>query len=179
MGARYYDPARGRFTQLDPLGNGYPYASDDPVNRVDPSGMDDFGAEVGGVTDFIGGTDGGFEDGGVYSYSTGTTAYDSTDIISGYANVENYLIEEAQSGGGYAMAGAGTGTPIRDIANIVEEFGGNSEDWAKMSTPGAKLPDGRGIDLHWYENVVTGEQVDYKFKVGSSKEGTSFVVPFP
>ncbi len=39
MGARYYDPARGRFTQLDPLGNGYGYASDNPVNLTDPSGL--------------------------------------------------------------------------------------------------------------------------------------------
>ena len=41
MGERYYDPARGRFTQLDPLGNGYVYASDDPVNLSDPSGLCD------------------------------------------------------------------------------------------------------------------------------------------
>ena len=41
LGARYYDPARGRFTQVDPLGGGYVYASDDPINRIDPSGLDD------------------------------------------------------------------------------------------------------------------------------------------
>lgn len=41
MGARYYDPARGRFTQLDPLGNGYGYASDNPVNLTDASGLCD------------------------------------------------------------------------------------------------------------------------------------------
>ena len=39
LGARYYDPARGRFTQVDPLGGGYVYASDNPVNFVDPSGL--------------------------------------------------------------------------------------------------------------------------------------------
>jgi hypothetical protein len=39
MGARYYDPARGRFTQLDPLGNGYGYTGDNPVNFTDPSGL--------------------------------------------------------------------------------------------------------------------------------------------
>jgi RHS repeat-associated protein len=38
MGARYYDPAVGRFTQLDALGDGYRYALNDPVNIVDPSG---------------------------------------------------------------------------------------------------------------------------------------------
>ena len=39
LGERYYDPARGRFTQRDPLGGGYVYANDDPVNYVDPSGL--------------------------------------------------------------------------------------------------------------------------------------------
>ena len=38
MGERYYDPSRGRFTQLDPLGGGYPYTANSPVNFTDPSG---------------------------------------------------------------------------------------------------------------------------------------------
>jgi RHS repeat-associated protein len=45
---RYYDPSTGRWTQQDPVGgsladlnsaNRYTYASDDPINVVDPSGM--------------------------------------------------------------------------------------------------------------------------------------------
>ena len=42
FGARYYDPGIGRFTQRDPFGGGYVYGSDDPVNRLDPSGLEDF-----------------------------------------------------------------------------------------------------------------------------------------
>ncbi len=38
FGTRYYDPSLGRWTQLDPVGAGYVYAGDDPVNAVDPSG---------------------------------------------------------------------------------------------------------------------------------------------
>ncbi|PJE99503.1 Wall-associated protein [Streptomyces carminius] len=42
MGARYYDPHLGRFTQPDPSGqetNLYLYASGDPINHTDPTGL--------------------------------------------------------------------------------------------------------------------------------------------
>jgi RHS repeat-associated protein len=45
MGARYYHPSAGRFTQQDPLGssvlkpNRYAYAGCNPANRVDPTGL--------------------------------------------------------------------------------------------------------------------------------------------
>lgn len=43
MGARYYDPTLGRFSQADPVAGGscnnYDYACGDPINGRDPSGM--------------------------------------------------------------------------------------------------------------------------------------------
>jgi RHS repeat-associated protein len=44
--ARYYDPSLARFISEDPIGenggaNEYAYASNDPINRSDPSGTDD------------------------------------------------------------------------------------------------------------------------------------------
>jgi uncharacterized protein RhaS with RHS repeats len=48
MGARYYQPTTGRFTQQDPLGssvfsaNRYWYADADPVNNTDPTGLATF-----------------------------------------------------------------------------------------------------------------------------------------
>jgi RHS repeat-associated protein len=37
--ARYYDSATGRFLSLDPMGDGYDYAYDNPANYSDPSGL--------------------------------------------------------------------------------------------------------------------------------------------
>lgn len=48
FGARDYDPGMGRWTNKDPIGfaggdtNVYAYVGSDPVNRVDPSGLDTF-----------------------------------------------------------------------------------------------------------------------------------------
>lgn len=42
LGARYYDPSLGRFTQTDPSGqeaNPYAYASCNPINASDPTGL--------------------------------------------------------------------------------------------------------------------------------------------
>jgi RHS repeat-associated protein len=38
FGARFYDPTVGAWTQGDPLGGGYTFAGDDPVNESDPAG---------------------------------------------------------------------------------------------------------------------------------------------
>jgi RHS repeat-associated protein len=37
--ARYYDAATGMFLSLDPLGDGYTYAANNPTNLTDPSGL--------------------------------------------------------------------------------------------------------------------------------------------
>ena len=44
LGARVYDPVIGRFLSRDAIlqgNNPYAFASNDPVNRADPTGLDD------------------------------------------------------------------------------------------------------------------------------------------
>ena len=56
FGARYYDPATGRFTQMDPSGqetNPYLYAASDPINRTDPTGRS-AGACIGSAVIAVG-----------------------------------------------------------------------------------------------------------------------------
>ncbi|MEU7696682.1 RHS repeat-associated core domain-containing protein [Streptomyces sp. NPDC039028] len=52
MGARYYDPHLGRFTQPDPSGqetNPYLYATGDPINHTDPNGLSAWSAVSDGL----------------------------------------------------------------------------------------------------------------------------------
>jgi RHS repeat-associated protein len=39
MGARYYDPSVGRFSQPDAVGGGYEYVRSNPVAFIDPTGQ--------------------------------------------------------------------------------------------------------------------------------------------
>jgi RHS repeat-associated protein len=62
MHARYYDPETGRFLSPDPLPNpehliglaGYAYAKDDPINCVDPTGLDPWDGQQGWPTITLG-----------------------------------------------------------------------------------------------------------------------------
>jgi RHS repeat-associated protein len=58
VGARYYDPAIGRFLMRDPIGiagglNVYAYAGNSPTSRIDPNGLFSY-VELGGVLSIIG-----------------------------------------------------------------------------------------------------------------------------
>lgn len=66
-------------------------------------------------------------------------------------------VGELLSGGGKAIAGAGTNVPLRDVGRLVSQYGGKAGDWAKVTStaPGH-------LQTHAYRNVVTGEVVELK-----------------
>ena len=68
----------------------------------------------------------------------------------------------AQAGRGVAIAGAGarSGRLIDDIVRVTQTYGGDAAEWAKMST--GRTVNGVRVEVHWYENVRTGQRVEFK-----------------
>lgn len=121
MGARYYDPQIGRFTQPDPSGqetNPYLYAAGDPVNQTDPTGLDSLlgavaGAAVGAVAStlldgvlgpVVGGAAGGCAGGAVTALIDGSSVGKAcavgalTGAVSGGAGAVTKSLKAARTG---------------------------------------------------------------------------------
>lgn len=103
LGARYYDPAQGRFTQMDPSGqetNPYSYAECNPTVNSDPSGLsaENNLACVADVT---------FVVGGVVSAVLGVAALASTGGIGLLAGtIASLSITQSLYGAAWSLAGA-------------------------------------------------------------------------
>ena len=63
---------------------------------------------------------------------------------------------------GRAMAGAGHKNPIRDVVRLVKTYGGKAADWSKRTSSKYRAADGTTFQTHWYENVRTGQRVEFK-----------------
>lgn len=78
------------------------------------------------------------------------------------------LASEAQMAApGKPIIGAGTKTPLRAAEDLASRYGGDAGDWAKMSSGNYNSGGGGIYDLfetHWYENIKTGQQVEFKTK---------------
>ena len=76
---------------------------------------------------------------------------------------EEILLQDAKAGNGILILG-GPAQPLRVAPRLVANYGGELEDWAKMASTQTTLVDGSIIGVHWYRNVRTGQNVEYKFK---------------
>jgi hypothetical protein len=81
-------------------------------------------------------------------------------------------LSQAVLGRGEAMMGAGTTKPLYQSTTnrLVQEYGGATSDWAKMggessALHGTTTPAGANFEIHWYQNMQTGQAVEFKTKV--------------
>lgn len=126
MNARYYDPASGRFLSEDPLGfaagdmNVYRYVGNNPVNLVDPTGLEAGPAQKIGVTG-----------------NTGISTiwdYGGSGIVPGGGISQSYY----QSGYGGANAYLNTYNPAN--------YGGGANSWGTVN-PAFSAPLAAGFDF--------------------------------
>ena len=54
------------------------------------------------------------------------------------------------------IAGLGTSTSFRNASHYADRYGGNSDDWIKMSSKPYIANDGVMFETHWVENIITG-----------------------
>ena len=63
---------------------------------------------------------------------------------------------------GQAIIGAGTNIELKQAGTLAADYGGKPGDWAKMTSTAYRAGDGTVISTHWYENVVSGIQAEFK-----------------
>ncbi len=93
---------------------------------------------------------------------------------AGKALASDLQVQEVMSGAGTPLAGAGTGTTLRDANRLAATYGGEPGDWAKVGssnvTPAGasggfdKAGFNGGFEVHAYQNVKTGQVVELKTK---------------
>ncbi len=54
---------------------------------------------------------------------------------------------------------------LGDANRLAETYGGMPWEWAKMSSSGFSAADGTAFQTHWYENLVSGSQVEAKVTI--------------
>jgi RHS repeat-associated protein/uncharacterized repeat protein (TIGR01451 family) len=92
------------------------------------------------------------------------------DISSSFGFISRLMLNRQLASGsqmaaaGRAIAGAGTSVPLRVAQDLARQYGGDPAGWAKMTSKLFRGADGFGFQLHWYEYLETGLQVEWKTK---------------
>jgi hypothetical protein len=76
---------------------------------------------------------------------------------------EQLLLQDAKAGAGKVIQG-GQAKPLGDAPRLVDNYGGQTGDWVKMRGDQTKIVDGKHVEVHWYRNTKTGQNVEFKFK---------------
>jgi len=76
---------------------------------------------------------------------------------------EQLLLQDANAGNCRAIQG-GPGDILGDVPRRVALYGGNPEDWYKITSIQAFVINGASVQVHWFENGEISQQVELKFK---------------
>ncbi|MEC4985069.1 MAG: hypothetical protein SAJ37_11705 [Oscillatoria sp. PMC 1068.18] len=76
---------------------------------------------------------------------------------------EQLLLEDAKTGNGKVII-FGIDNPLADAPRLVANYGGAAEDWDKMTSIQTAIVEGASVQVHWFRNSKTLEDVEFKFK---------------
>ncbi|MEG4880699.1 hypothetical protein QUB75_07880 [Microcoleus sp. K1-B6] len=76
---------------------------------------------------------------------------------------EQLLLQDAKAGNCRAIQG-GPDDILGDVSRLVALYGGNPEDWYKITSIQAFTINGASVQVHWFENAKIFQQVELKFK---------------
>ena len=76
---------------------------------------------------------------------------------------EQLLLQDAKAGNCISIQG-GSDDILGDVSRLVAIYGGNRENWYKMTSSEAFEINGAFVQVHWFENKQISQQVEFKFK---------------
>jgi hypothetical protein len=79
-------------------------------------------------------------------------------------NLQEQLLLQDAKAGNCKVIRRGTDRLLADAPRLIAVYGGNSEDWDKMTSIEAFEINGASVQVHWFRNSQTLQDVEFKFK---------------
>ena len=79
-------------------------------------------------------------------------------------NLQEQLLLQDAKAGNCKVIRRGTDRLLGDAPRLIAVYGGNSEDWDKMTSIEAFEVNGASVQVHWFRNSQTLQDVEFKFK---------------
>ncbi len=79
-------------------------------------------------------------------------------------NLQEQLLLQDAKAGNCKVIRRGTDRLLGDAPRLIAVYGGNSEDWDKMTSIEAFEINGASVQVHWFRNSQTLQDVEFKFK---------------
>lgn len=79
-------------------------------------------------------------------------------------NLQEQLLLQDAKAGNCKVIRRGTDRLLGDAPRLIAVYGGNSEDWDKMTSIEAFEINGASVQVHWFRNSQTIQDVEFKLK---------------